>query len=140
MAFRLRVDSGPNLRAYCVVGARKMGQNILGRLTNALSHFSFLSVGLVHFSFKGCLSDDFHIYLNYTRTFCKQTVKILVKRCSLWRLIWVCTVFLYPKKGAGLLLGKTTDSHSRRNGQQKSVFVASDKARLKAISSTTETS
>ena len=34
----------------------------------------------------------------HTLTFCKQTVKTLIRRHVLWRLIWVCTVCQCPTK------------------------------------------
>ena len=40
----------------------------------------------------------FHFYSNSDRTFCKQTVKTLVRRCVQQRLIWVCPVFICPTK------------------------------------------
>ena len=97
---------------YFREGPLRLDNDILGR-----TPFLILINWSSHFRFKGCLSDAFHIYSNYTRTFCKKTVEILNKRCSLWRLIWVCTVFLCLKKGAGLLLGKPTDNHSNRTEQ-----------------------
>ena len=41
----------------------------------------------------------FHFYPNFNRTFYKYTVKTLITRCFLWRLIWVCTVWQCPSKG-----------------------------------------
>ena len=40
----------------------------------------------------------FHIYSNFNRTFCKQTVETLIRRRILGRLIWVCTICLCPTK------------------------------------------
>ena len=40
----------------------------------------------------------FHSYSNFNRTSCKQTVEILIRHCSLWRLILVCTMCLCPTK------------------------------------------
>ena len=36
----------------------------------------------------------FHFYSNFNRTFCKQTVKTLIRSHVLWRLSWVCLVCL----------------------------------------------
>ena len=37
-------------------------------------------------------------FSNFNRTFCEQSVKIVIRCCILWRLIWVCTVCLCPTK------------------------------------------
>ena len=39
------------------------------------------------FPFKGLLGGIFHFYSNSNRTLCKQTVKTLIRRRILWRLI-----------------------------------------------------
>ena len=39
-----------------------------------------------------------HFYSNFIRTFCKQTLVTLIRRCILRRLIWVCTFCLCPTK------------------------------------------
>ena len=41
---------------------------------------------------------SFHFYSNFHRSFCKQTVKNLVRRRFVQHLIWVCTVCLCPTK------------------------------------------
>ena len=65
------------------------------------------------FLFKGMLGGIFHFYSNLNRTFCKQTVEILIRRCVLRsaasdlglhckhmsykkdaRLIWVMNIFV----------------------------------------------
>ena len=47
----------------------------------------------------------FHFYSISNRYFCKQTVKTLIRRRVLRRLIWVCTVCLCPKNGTLGLYG-----------------------------------
>ena len=37
-----------------------------------------------------------HFYSNFNRTFCKETVEILIRRRILQHLIWVCTACLCP--------------------------------------------
>ena len=37
-------------------------------------------------------------YSNFNRTFCRQIVETLIRRCILQRLIWVCNVSLCPTK------------------------------------------
>ena len=44
------------------------------------------------------LGGIFHFYSNFKICFCKQTVENLIRRCSLLRLKWVCTVCLCPTK------------------------------------------
>ena len=44
------------------------------------------------------LDGIFHFYSNLDRTVCKQTVETLIRRCIVWRLIWVCTVCRCPTK------------------------------------------
>ena len=46
------------------------------------------------FSFYVVLDGMFHFCSNFNRTFCKQTVSILIRHRVLHCLIWVCTVFL----------------------------------------------
>ena len=40
----------------------------------------------------------FSFYSNFNRTFCKQTVEILIRPHVLWRLVWVYIVCLRPTK------------------------------------------
>ena len=40
----------------------------------------------------------FHFYSSFNRTFCKQIVKTLIRRRVLWRLVWICAVYLCPTK------------------------------------------
>ena len=47
----------------------------------------------------------FHFYSISNRYSCKQTVKTLIRHRVLRRLIWVCTVCLYPKNGTLGLYG-----------------------------------
>ena len=66
-----------------------------------LSRMEFLlsSIGPVHFRFKGCCV----VCFIFNRMLCKQTVKTLIRRRVLRRLIWVGTVCLCPtKKTLGL--------------------------------------
>ena len=50
------------------------------------------------FPFYGLFGGIFHFYLNFNRTFFKQTVDTLVRRHIMWRLNWVCTACLCPTK------------------------------------------
>ena len=50
------------------------------------------------FPILGLLGGIFYFYLNSKRTFCKQTVENLIKRCVLWHLNWFCTVCRCPIK------------------------------------------
>ena len=50
------------------------------------------------FSSSGLLGVVFHSYSNSNRTPCNQTVESLIRHCSLWRLILVCTICLCPTK------------------------------------------
>ena len=47
---------------------------------------------------QGLLCSRFQFYSNLNRMFCKQTVKNLIRRHVLWRLIWFCTVCRCPIK------------------------------------------
>ena len=49
----------------------------------------------------------FHFYSISNKYSCYQTVKILIRRRKTRRLIWVCTVCLYPKNGTLGLYGLT---------------------------------
>ena len=46
----------------------------------------------------GVLVAIFHFYYYFNKTFCKQTVKILIRHRIMRCLIWVCTVCLCPIK------------------------------------------
>ena len=46
----------------------------------------------------GVLGGIFHLYSNFHRKFCKQTVETLIRRHVLRCLIWVCTVCICPTK------------------------------------------
>ena len=61
------------------------------------------------FLFKGLLGGSFHFYSHFNRIFCMQTVKTLIRRHVLWRLIWVCTVCLCPTKRTLGLYGLKTN-------------------------------
>ena len=66
-------------------------------MPNGISHYyqlgQSISVQGLYFSF----------YQLSSRTFCKQTVKTLIRSRVLRRLIWVCTLCLCPtKKALGL--------------------------------------
>ena len=50
------------------------------------------------FQFKGLWGVIFHFYSDFNRTLCKQTVKTLIRRRVLWRLILDCTVCRCPTK------------------------------------------
>ena len=70
--------------------------------------FQFLIFVLTHLSwiefpsiinwispFKELFGGSFHIYSNFDRSFCKQSVETLIR---MWHPIWVCTVCLCPTK------------------------------------------
>ena len=60
----------------------------------------FLTISVIRL--KGMFGSIFHFHSNFNRTFCKQTVRTLIKRI-VRRLIWYCTVCLCPtKKTLGL--------------------------------------
>ena len=63
----------------------------------AESIFLSLSTGRVHFQFLGCWV-VFFIFIPFNRAFCKQILKILIRRLALRRLIWTCTVYRCPIK------------------------------------------
>ena len=50
----------------------------------------------------------FFILIHFNRTSCKQTVESLIRHCSLWRLILVCTISLCPTKRTLGQYGLTT--------------------------------
>ena len=50
------------------------------------------------FSSPGLVGVVFHYYSNFNRAFFKQKVENLIRYCSLWRLILVCTICLCPTK------------------------------------------
>ena len=60
---------------------------------NRNSPFLFVWVGI------------FHFYSNFNRTFYKQTVETLIRRCVMWRLVWVCIICLRPAKTTLCLYG-----------------------------------
>ena len=45
----------------------------------------------------------FHSYSNFNRTSCSQTMEILIRHCSLWRPILICTICLCLTKNAWLI-------------------------------------
>ena len=61
-------------------------------------NFPSLSIGPVHFQFKGCRIVVFLFYSNFNRTFCTQTVETQIRRRVLRRLIWVCAFCIFPTK------------------------------------------
>ena len=61
------------------------------------------------FKIIGVLGGVFHFFPNFNRTFCKQTVKILIRHRIMQCLIWVCTVCLcLLKRTLGLYRVKIT--------------------------------
>ena len=62
------------------------------------------------FPILGMLGSIFIFSPNLDRVFCKQTVKTLIRRHVLWRLIWVCNVSLCPTKRTLGLYGLTIGS------------------------------
>ena len=78
----------------------------------------------------------FHIYSNFNRTFCKQTVETLIRRRVLRRLIWVCTVCLCPTQWTLGLYGSIatlTVAFSTRMTSRSYFFVCSTQLRIKFI-------
>ena len=81
-------------------------QNQTKRMINVIISLIILSVMKLPtfikwtgpFSFSGLLGVGFHSYSNLNRTSCKQTVESLMRHCSLWCLILVCTICLCPTK------------------------------------------
>ena len=61
-----------------------------------------ISIGQVHFSFKSCVGGIFHFYLNFDRTFCKQSVETLTRH----RVMGLHCLPLSHKKTLGLWLGQ----------------------------------
>ena len=57
------------------------------------------------FPILGLLGGVFHLYSNFKRNFCKQTVENLIRRRILRRLIWCCTVCRCPTKRTLCLYG-----------------------------------
>ena len=78
----------------------QLGSNVLANIILFyLAHLCQMEVpSLINFRCKGSLGGTFHFYSNFDRTFCKQTVEILIRRRFLRRLVWVCTVCLCPTK------------------------------------------
>ena len=60
------------------------------------------------FSSSWLLGVVFHSYSNFNRASCKQTVESLIRHCSLWRRILVCTICLCPTKRKLGLYGLNT--------------------------------
>ena len=58
----------------------------------------------------------FHFYSISNRNSCKQTVKTLIRRRDLRRLIWVCTVCLCPKDRTLGLYGLSERTHILTDG------------------------
>ena len=58
--------------------------------------FSILINWTSPFPILGLLGGIFHFYSNFKCNFCKQTVKNLIRRGILQRLIWFCTVYRCP--------------------------------------------
>ena len=70
----------------------------------SLSHICLLDFSILinwtsPFRILGVSGVRFHFYSILNRSSCKQTVKTLIRRRVLRRLIWVCTVCLGPKNG-----------------------------------------
>ena len=67
------------------------------------------------FQILGVLGGIFNFYSNSNRTFCEKTVKTLIRRRILRRLIWVCAVFpMSHKKDARLIWVKSiTHDHAK---------------------------
>ena len=68
-------------------------------------NFPFLISRTRPYPILGVLGVIFHFYSNSNRTFCEQTVEVLIRRRVLRRLIWICTVCLCPTKGTLSLYG-----------------------------------
>ena len=89
-----------------------MVMNLLTHLSQM--EFPLLSIGQVHFRFKGCWVVFFIFIQILKRALCKKTVEALIRRGILWHLIWVCTVCLCPIKrtlglyGLRAILGKVS--------------------------------
>ena len=60
------------------------------------------------FSSSGLLGVVFHSYLNFDGTSCKHTVENLIRHCSLWCLIFACTICRCPTKRTLVKYGLNT--------------------------------
>ena len=65
----------------------------------SLVDYSSLIYWMNPFPILGVAGEPFHFYSISNRNSCKRTLKTLIRRRVLQRLIWVCTVCLCPKKG-----------------------------------------
>ena len=63
-----------------------------------LWYFPPLSIGKVHFEFKGCFDSNLEFHSNSKSTFYKQTVQKLIRCSFLQHLIWFCTDCCCPIK------------------------------------------
>ena len=106
-------DTAPFHVSYCLITFHcfvdMKPKNINPHLPNGLFHPYQLDESISNFRVSGLL---FHLCLIFNRNSCKQTVKTLIRRRVLRRLIWVCTVCLCPKNGALGLYGLSTSNAS----------------------------
>ena len=51
------------------------------------------------FPYNGLLGGSFNFYSNFDKTFCKQTVEILIRRCIMQRLAWSSLFANVAQKG-----------------------------------------
>ena len=73
------------------------GTSIIAQIFVPLTHLRPLhSIGPDDFVLRGV--GVIFIFLNFYRTFCKQTVETLIRYRVLLGLIWFCTVYLCPTK------------------------------------------
>ena len=115
-----RADEVSVHRACCERATNNAGQfasrqsvntSFLGCVTRSLLtriclvDFSILIKWASPFPISGVSGLLLHLYLIFNRNSCKQTVKTLIRRRILRRLIWVCTVWLGPKIGTPGLYG-----------------------------------
>ena len=73
------------------------------------------------FQILGVLGGIFHFYSNFNRTFYKQTVRTLIRRRVLRRLVWVCTFYLYPPKKDSRLICVNRINHARKRSSRYAV-------------------
>ena len=64
----------------------QLGSNVLANIILFyLTHLCQMEFpSLINFRCKGSLGGTFHFYSNFDRTFCKQTVEILIRKSGVW--------------------------------------------------------
>ena len=72
-------------------------------------YFPILINWMSPFPVLGLLGGIFHFFSNFKRNFCKQTVENMIRRHTLWHLIWFCTVCRCPTKRMLGLYGQMID-------------------------------